>query len=113
VLSWSYQSYCADCRYVLLANQLVVDKLGVGDYVIPQKYEISNTKSYRNDIERMENMAYDEKSATYAYTCTCTMARSSFPHDEVFENSMRTAGGDKGVRTQERQQKLPDEIRNA
>jgi transposase len=85
-LSWKYPAYCADSGYDSLANRLALDKLGIKDYIKPQNYAVSKTRAYAQEIGRVENLAYDEKSDTY----TCANGK------KLFFVTMKHAGGQDG-----------------
>ena len=64
-LPFKYQEIVADAGYESEENYLFLEGNGQLAYIKPQNYEISKTRKYRQDIGRMENMKYDEKTDCY------------------------------------------------
>ena len=64
-LPFKYQEIVADAGYESEENYLFLEGNGQLAYIKPQNYEISKTRRYRQDIGRMENMKYDEKTDCY------------------------------------------------
>ena len=55
----------ADAGYESEENYLFLEENGQLSYIKPQNYEILKTRKYRQDIGRMENMAYNEQADCY------------------------------------------------
>ena len=66
-LKFKYKNITADAGYESEENYVFLKKNGQLSYIKPANYESSKTRKYKNDIEKMENMAYD--SETDSYTC--------------------------------------------
>lgn len=66
-LKFKYKNITADAGYESEENYLFLESNGQLAYIKPANYEISKTRKYRNDIGRIENMAYDSESDSY--TC--------------------------------------------
>ena len=64
-LPFKYQEIVADAGYESEENYLFLEENGQLSYIKPQNYEISQTRKYRQDIGRVENMEYDEKADCY------------------------------------------------
>lgn len=67
-LKFKYKNITADAGYESEENYLFLEENGQLSYIKPANYEISRTRKYRNDIGKIENMAYDAE--TDCYTCT-------------------------------------------
>lgn len=57
----------ADSGYESEENYLYLEKKGITYYIKPQNYEQQKKRSYKNDISKRENMAYNPE--TDEYTC--------------------------------------------
>jgi len=66
-LKFKYKSITADAGYESEENYMFLESNGQLSYIKPANYEISKTRKYKNDIGKIENMAYDESSDSY--TC--------------------------------------------
>lgn len=66
-LKFKYKNITADAGYESEENYLFLEENGQLSYIKPGNYEISRTRKYRNDIGKIENMAYDAE--TDRYTC--------------------------------------------
>ncbi|HEX3046882.1 MAG TPA: IS1182 family transposase [Bacillota bacterium] len=66
-LNSRYQKIIADSGYESEENYLSLERKGHSYYIKPQTYEKWKTKSFKNDISKRENMAYD--SIKDEYTC--------------------------------------------
>ena len=66
-LAFKYKKIVADAGYESEENYLFLDENEQLSFIKPANYEISKTRRYRNDIGRVENMAYDEEHD--CYTC--------------------------------------------
>lgn len=66
-LKFKYKNITADAGYESEENYLFLEANGQLSYIKPANYEISKTRKYKNDIGKIENMAYDESSDSY--TC--------------------------------------------
>lgn len=64
-LPFKYQEVVADAGYESEENYLFLEENGQLSYIKPQNYEILKTRKYRQDIGRMENMAYNEQADCY------------------------------------------------
>lgn len=62
-----YKNVVADAGYESEENYLYLEKRDYVTYIKPANYEKSQTRSYRKDIGRRENMAYDAEKDIY--TC--------------------------------------------
>ena len=60
-LSFKYRNITADAGYESEENYLFLEKNGQRAFIRPANYEISNTRKYKNDIGKRENMEYDEE----------------------------------------------------
>ena len=84
-LKFKYKNITADAGYESEENYLFLESNGQLSYIKPANYEISQTRKYRNDIGRMENMAYDSGSDSY----TCKNGRQ-LTADHVRHSKSRT-----------------------
>ena len=66
-LKFKYTNITADAGYESEENYLFLVGNGQLSYIKPANYEISKTRKYRNNIEKIENMEYDEEADVY--TC--------------------------------------------
>ncbi|MCD8096740.1 MAG: transposase, partial [Lachnospiraceae bacterium] len=66
-LKFKYKNITADAGYESEENYLFLEANGQLSYIKPANYEISKTRKYKNDIGKIENMAYDKDSDSY--TC--------------------------------------------
>ena len=64
-LAFKYQKIIADAGYESEENYVFLDQNQQLSFIKPSNYEISKKRTYKNDIGRIENMAYDEKSDSY------------------------------------------------
>ena len=64
-LSFKYRNITADAGYESEENYLFLEKNGQRAFIRPANYEISNTRKYKNDIGKRENMEYDEEGDFY------------------------------------------------
>ena len=64
-LTFKYQKIIADAGYESEENYVFLDQNQQLAFIKPSNYEISKKRKYRNDIGRIENMKYDEKSDSY------------------------------------------------
>lgn len=64
-LPFKYQEIVADAGYESEENYLFLEGNGQLAYIKPQNYEVSQTRKYRQDIGRIENMEYDEETDCY------------------------------------------------
>ena len=64
-LSFKYENIVADAGYESEENYVFCEENGQKAFIKPTNYEISRTRKYRNDISRVENMAYDGENDTY------------------------------------------------
>lgn len=64
-LPFKYQEIVCDAGYESEENYVFLEKNGQYAFIKPQKYEISRTRRYRNDIGRRENMSYDAVRDVY------------------------------------------------
>ncbi|MDR0491243.1 MAG: IS1182 family transposase, partial [Oscillospiraceae bacterium] len=60
-----YEIALADAGYESLANYRFLDSIGIDSYIKPSNYEYMNTKKFKKQIGRRENMAYDEVGDYY------------------------------------------------
>lgn len=66
-LAFKYQKIIADAGYESEENYVFLDQNQQMAFIKPSNYEISKKRNYKNDVGRIENMDYDEKSDSY--TC--------------------------------------------
>ena len=85
-LPFKYQEIVADAGYESEENYLFLEENGQLSYIKPQNYEISKTRKYRQDIGRMENMAYDEDR-------DCYYCRNGRTLTVQYEKKEKTASG--------------------
>ena len=52
----------ADSGYESEENYTVLEKMGIEAYIKPTNYEISQTRKYKSDKFRSDNMPYDEEA---------------------------------------------------
>ena len=64
-LTFKYQKIIADAGYESEENYVFLDQNQQLAFIKPSNYEISKKRKYRNDIGRIENVKYDEKSDSY------------------------------------------------
>lgn len=64
-LTFKYQKIVADAGYESEENYVFLDQNQQLAFIKPSNYEIAKKRKYRNDIGRIENMKYDEKSDSY------------------------------------------------
>lgn len=64
-LTFKYQKIIADAGYESEENYVFLDQNQQLAFIKPSNYEIAKKRKYRNDIGRIENMKYDEKSDSY------------------------------------------------
>lgn len=64
-LTFKYQKIIADAGYESEENYVFLDQKQQLAFIKPSNYEISKKRKYKNDIGRIENMKYDEKSDSY------------------------------------------------
>ena len=64
-LAFKYQKIIADAGYESEENYVFLDTNQQLAFIKPANYEISKKRKYKNDIGRIENMDYDEKSDSY------------------------------------------------
>ena len=64
-LTFKYQKIIADAGYESEENYVFLDQNQQLAFIKPSNYEISKKRKYKNDIGRIENMKYDEKSDSY------------------------------------------------
>jgi len=67
-LKTNYQNIIADSGYESEENYLYVEEKGQQYYIKPQTYENWKKKSFKNDISKRENMAYNPEKDEY--TCS-------------------------------------------
>ena len=84
-LKFKYKNITADAGYESEENYLFLESNGQLAYIKPANYEISKTRKYRNDIGRIENMAYDSESDSY----TCKNGRK-LTADHIRHSKSRT-----------------------
>ncbi len=70
-LGFKYKEIVADAGYESEENYLFIEENGQVAFIKPANYEISKTRTYQNDISRIENMNYDEEKDVY----TCSMGQ--------------------------------------
>ena len=85
-LPFKYQEIVADAGYESEENYLFLEENGQLSYIKPQTYEISKSRKYRQDIGRMENMAYDENT-------DCYYCRNGRALTVQYEKKEKTASG--------------------
>lgn len=85
-LPFKYQDIVADAGYESEENYLFIEDNGQTSYIKPANYEISKTRKYKEDISRMENMAYDE-------TDDCYYCRNGKPLTVQYEKKEKTITG--------------------
>ena len=85
-LPFKYQEIVADAGYESEENYLFLEENGQLSYIKPQTYEISKTRKYRQDMGRMENMAYDENT-------DCYYCRNGRALTVQYEKKEKTASG--------------------
>ena len=66
-LKFKYKNITADAGYESEENYLFLESNGQISYIKPANYEISQTRKYKNDIGKIENMEYNPQSDIY--TC--------------------------------------------
>lgn len=66
-LKFKYKNITADAGYESEENYLFLEKNNQIAFIKPANYEISKTRKYKNDIGKIDNMAYDEEGDFY--TC--------------------------------------------
>ena len=64
-LAFKYKKITADAGYESEENYVFLEQNQQMAFIKPSNYEISKKRKYKNDIGRMENMDYDEKSDSY------------------------------------------------
>ena len=64
-LAFKYQKIIADAGYESEENYVFLDTNQQLAFIKPSNYEISKKRKYKNDIGRIENMEYDEKTDSY------------------------------------------------
>lgn len=64
-LAFKYQKIIADAGYESEENYVFLDQNQQLSFIKPSNYEISKKRTYKNDIGRIENMDYNEKSDSY------------------------------------------------
>lgn len=64
-LNFKYQNIVADSGYESEENYLFIESNEQVAYIKPANYEISQTRKYKTDISRRENMTYDEDEDIY------------------------------------------------
>ena len=64
-LAFKYQKVIADAGYESEENYVFLDQNQQMAFIKPSNYEISKKRKYKNDIGRVENMEYNEKSDSY------------------------------------------------
>ena len=64
-LAFKYQKIIADAGYESEENYVFLDTNQQLAFIKPSNYKISKKRNYKNDIGRIENMEYDEKSNSY------------------------------------------------
>lgn len=84
-LKFKYKNITADAGYESEENYLFLEENGQLSYIKPGNYEISKTRKYRNDIGKIENMAYDAETDRY----TCANGRKLIA-DHVRRSKSRT-----------------------
>ncbi|MBQ2140621.1 MAG: IS1182 family transposase [Acidaminococcaceae bacterium] len=67
-----YKKVTADAGFESLDNYLYLEENGQTSFIKPQNHEIVQTKRFRSQIGRAENMSYSEEADTY----TCAMGRT-------------------------------------
>ena len=60
-----FKNITADAGYESEENYLFLESNGQLSYIKPANYEISKTRTYKNDIGKIENMEYDSAADTY------------------------------------------------
>lgn len=66
-----YEKVTADAGYESLDNYLYLEENGQLSFIKPRNHEIAQTKRFRSQIGRAENMDYDPETDTY----TCAVGR--------------------------------------
>ena len=66
-----YKKVTADAGYESLDNYLYLEENGQISFIKPQNHDIKETKKFRSQIGRAENMCYDPEADTY----TCAMGK--------------------------------------
>ena len=64
-LAFKYQKFMEEAGYESEENYVFLDQNQQLAFIKPSNYEISKKRTYKNDIGRIENMDYDEKSDAY------------------------------------------------
>ena len=64
-LGFRYDTVVADAGYESEENYTYLEKHGIRSMIKPADYEISKTKSFKQDISRKENMSYDKDHDQY------------------------------------------------
>ena len=68
-LAFKYKKIIADAGYESEENHVFLDTNQQLAFIKPSNYEISKKRKYKNDIGRIENMEYDEKSIYQCREC--------------------------------------------
>ena len=64
-LGFRYDTVVADAGYESEENYTYLEKHGIRSMIKPADYEISKTKTFKQDISRKENMSYDKDHDQY------------------------------------------------
>ena len=64
-LGFRYDTVVADAGYESEENYTYLEKQGIRSMIKPADYEISKTKTFKQDISRKENMSYDKDHDQY------------------------------------------------
>ncbi len=64
-LTFKYLKIVADAGYESEENYKFIEDNGQLAYIKPMNYEITKTRTYKNDISRFDNMDYDEKTDSF------------------------------------------------
>ena len=64
-IQFKYKNIVADAGYESEENYVFLEHNGQIGYIKPQNYELSQTRNFKNDISRRENMDYNPESNTY------------------------------------------------
>ena len=73
-----YKKVTTDAGYESLDNYLYLEENGQICFIKPQNHDIKETKKYRSQIGRAENMTYNEEDDSY----TCAIGRKLFMYRE-------------------------------
>ena len=84
----------ADAGFESLDNYLYLEENGQISFIKPQNHETAQTKKFRSQIGRAENMAYDAETDTY----TCAIGRTL----SMFRESKDKYKGHRDIHTHRR-----------